>query len=161
MKKLFTLFILGLFISSAIVAQDAKPAKESISKVETPAVQPESGAKMTFTETHMDYGKIEKNSDGARVFTYVNDGTEPLIISNAKGSCGCTVPKYDRDIPILPGETKEIKVTYDTKRVGPFRKSVRIWTNVKEDPIVITIGGEVLAEPAGLPEKKEGNVFGN
>ncbi|MCB0502721.1 MAG: DUF1573 domain-containing protein, partial [Bacteroidetes bacterium] len=49
------------------------------------------GPQMNFDATTIDYGTIEQNSDPLRVFTFKNDGTEPLVISNAKGSCGCTV----------------------------------------------------------------------
>ncbi|NNE55811.1 MAG: DUF1573 domain-containing protein [Flavobacteriales bacterium] len=95
-------------------------------------------------EVH-DYGTIEKGADGACTFTVTNTGTEPLIISKCKGSCGCTVPKCDKN-PILPGATSEISVKYDTKRVGPINKSVTITSNSVNEPTkVIRIKGKVEA----------------
>ncbi len=82
-----------------------------------------SGPAMTFEATTIDYGVIEQGSDRVRIFKFENTGTEPLIITKAKGSCGCTVPTYPKE-PVLPGETGEIKVEYDTNRVGPFTKTV-------------------------------------
>ena len=58
-------------------------------------------------EVH-DYGTIDQGADGNCVFTVTNDGTDPLIISRCKGSCGCTVPQCDKD-PIMPGTTSTIK----------------------------------------------------
>ena len=64
------------------------------------------------------------------MFTFKNTGAKPLIITGARGSCGCTVPTYPKK-PILPGEEGVIEVRYDTKRLGKFRKTVRVTTNEK------------------------------
>jgi len=95
-------------------------------------------------EVH-DYGTIENGSDGTCVFTIKNIGTEPLIISRCKGSCGCTVPTCDKT-PVLPGETTKVKVKYDTKRTGTINKSVTITSNAINEPTkVIRIKGKILA----------------
>ncbi|GGH76222.1 DUF1573 domain-containing protein [Phaeocystidibacter marisrubri] len=99
---------------------------------------------MTFESTVMDYGTIEQDANGVRVFEFTNTGKEPLIISNLRGSCGCTVP--DQSIvnkPIAPGESAEIKVRYDTHRVGRFQKSVTVTSNASQGTIVLTIKGNV------------------
>lgn len=116
------------------------------------------GPQMNFDATTIDYGTIEQNSDPLRVFTFKNDGTEPLVISNAKGSCGCTVPKYPKE-PILPGQEAEIEVRYDTKRIGNFSKTVTLTTNATngdsvDNPgtFVLKIKGKVNAvEPVVAP----------
>ena len=93
-------------------------------------------------EVH-DYGTIQKNADGACQFTVTNTGTEPLIISKCKGSCGCTVPQCDK-APVAPGAMSKITVKYDTKRVGPINKSVTITSNAVNEPTkVIRIKGKV------------------
>ena len=79
------------------------------------------------SEVH-DYGTIKQGADGTCEFKFKNTGKEPLIISNAKGSCGCTVPTYPKE-PIMKGQTGVIKVHYDTKRVGAFTKTVTINSN--------------------------------
>ncbi len=113
-----------------------------------------SGPAMTFEATTIDYGVIEQGSDRVRIFKFENTGTEPLIITKAKGSCGCTVPTYPKE-PVLPGETGEIKVEYDTNRVGPFTKTVTLSTNAA-DRTLLTIKGEVkpkTSDTSGLPNK--------
>lgn len=106
---------------------------------------------MDFDKMEHDYGTINQGDNGVCEFRFTNNGTEPLIIQNAKGSCGCTVPEWPKE-PIAPGESNVIKVKYDTKRVGPINKSVRITTNVSDQPIVLRIKGTVKAA-AGMPEK--------
>jgi len=102
-------------------------------------------AKMEFVAETVDYGDIEKGSDGLRVFEFTNVGNEPLIISKVKSSCGCTVPKKP-DGPIAPGESSTIQVKYDTKRVGPIRKTVTVYSNADEAIKSLKIKGKVLAD---------------
>ena len=100
------------------------------------------GPIMTFDTTAIDFGTIEKGSDPLRKLSFVNTGSAPLIISNAKGSCGCTVPTVPKE-PIMPGEKSEIEVRYDTKRVGGFSKSITIFSNAKTPRKVIKIKGYI------------------
>lgn len=112
------------------------------------------GAMITLDKEVHDYGTIDKGADGTCTFTVTNTGTEPLIIDKCKGSCGCTVPKCDK-APVMPGETSEITVKYDTKRVGPITKSVTITSNAVNEPTkVIRIKGTVVNNDAGMPVKK-------
>lgn len=101
-------------------------------------------AKMEFVTETLDYGEIAKGSDGLRVFEFTNVGDEPLIISRVKSSCGCTVPKKP-DGPIAPGESSTIEVKYDTKRVGPIRKTITVYSNADEPIKPLKIKGKVLA----------------
>lgn len=106
------------------------------------------GAEISFDKETHDYGKIEQHANGECVFTFTNNGTEPLTISNAKGSCGCTVPQWPREA-IAPGKTGEIKVKYDTKRIGIINKSVTIQSNAVNSPTkIIRIKGEIKAPNA-------------
>src|SRR5690606_15188559 len=72
-------------------------------------------------EVH-DYGTIAQGANGTCEFTVTNSCDAPLIITNCKGSCGCTVPKCETE-PIKPGQSTSVTVKYDTKRVGPINKS--------------------------------------
>lgn len=101
-----------------------------------------------FDSEEIDYGKIPQHADGVRVFKFTNTGDAPIVISNAKGSCGCTVPTYPKNV-ILPGETGEINVKYATDRIGAFTKTVTLTSNASEPSKVLRIKGEVLN-----PEKK-------
>merc|ERR1711991_549120 len=92
------------------------------------AVGEENVAKISFDKSTHDYGQIEQHANGECVFVFTNIGNSPLKITNAKGSCGCTVPQWPRE-EIAPGETGEIKVRYDTKRIGMINKTVTIQSN--------------------------------
>lgn len=115
------------------------------------------GPYIEVDKTVHDYGEIEKGGDPYSFFTVTNSGTEPLLISNAKGSCGCTVPEWSRE-PVMPGKTTQIKVRYDTKRVGPINKTVTLTTNATNEPTtVLRIKGNVKAAPAvAAPIKNTG-----
>ena len=103
----------------------------------------------------MDYGSIEKGANGIREFKFTNKGTAPLIIQDAKGSCGCTVPSFPKE-PIMPGASNVIKVKYDTNRVGPFTKYVTLTTNDPSNAEVrLKIFGDVKDQPAALPTEEK------
>jgi len=105
------------------------------------------GPEVSFKKEVHDFGKLQQHGDASTEFVFTNTGTEPLIISNARGSCGCTVPEWPRE-PIAPGASAAIKVKYDSKRIGPINKSVTITSNATNTPTkVIRIKGEILAAP--------------
>ena len=101
----------------------------------------EAFAKMTFATTTVDYGIISKGSEPTRTFNFKNTGNAPLLITDAKASCGCTVPTFPKDA-IMPGESSTITVRYDTNRIGVISKSITITSNAGE-PVVLKITGEV------------------
>lgn len=97
-------------------------------------------------ETH-DYGTVKYAGDGKCEFIVTNTGTTDLLITEARGSCGCTVPTVSKD-PIPPGKSTTIVVTYDTNREGPFSKTVTIMSNATNEPVkVVKIKGEVELNP--------------
>ena len=102
-------------------------------------------AKIEFKSETIDYGEIKKGSDGVRVFEFTNTGNVPLVIANVTSSCGCTIPKKPED-PIQPGETGEIQVKYNTKLVGPIRKTVTVYSNANESTKSLKIKGRVIEE---------------
>lgn len=134
MKKL--LFTLLAFLSISV----------AVNKVSA-----QSGAKIEFAKETHDYGKIKNGADPYCSFEFKNTGDAPLIISDAKGSCGCTVPEWPKE-PIAPGAKATIKVRYDTKREGVISKNVTIMSNAVNAPEkVIYINGEVIGAPAPDP----------
>lgn len=151
MKKIFllaTLTILSVTTSNAQAAK--KETKKAVTaKVETPKVD---GASMVFVSETIDYGTIAHNADGKREFVFTNNGNKPLIITNATGSCGCTVPTYPKE-PIAPGAKAVIGVKYATDRVGEFKKTVTLTTNATEPTKTLTIKGTVLADPTPAAPK--------
>jgi len=115
------------------------------------------GAKISFDKEVHDYGTVENGGNGTCTFEFTNKGNAPLIISNAKGSCGCTVPSWPKE-PLAPGKTAKITVKYDTKRPGAINKSVTITSNAVDHPTkVVRIKGNVKAKPtSGAPTNPAG-----
>ncbi len=146
MKKILTLFAFVLCAYLA-TAQTAEPATQV------------DGPVFTFEEMVIDYGEIDQGSDPFRTFHFTNTGNEPAIIKTAKGSCGCTTPSWPKE-PIMPGEASEIQVRYDTNRVGPFTKTVKLSTNMGDENIILTIKGKVLkGEEKMAAPKKDKTAF--
>lgn len=139
MKKL--ILIATLIISVVVVIAQEEKKK--------------TGPEITFKSTTHEYGEIHQGSDGSYNFAFTNTGNEPLILSKPRSSCGCTVPAWPKE-PILPGETNDIKVTYNTHKVGSFNKTVTVYSNAKNKvAIVLRIKGKVVQKPAeALPEKE-------
>lgn len=98
-----------------------------------------------FEKTVHDYGTIAQGSDGSCEFTFTNTGKQPLLLTNVKASCGCTVPVWPKE-PIAAGETGVIKVQYDTKRVGNFNKSITVSSNAVNSTAVLYIKGNVITK---------------
>lgn len=155
MKKIFlSLVLVSVFCTAhAQRIEDTKVTKKEVAEEKKIA-----DATIDFESKVVDYGVLENKADGARKFIFKNNGTEPLVIKNAKGSCGCTVPTWPRE-PIAPGASGEIGVNYDTKRVGVFTKTITLTTNADKKPVILTIKGEVKPPPKEtqtLEKKNEG-----
>jgi hypothetical protein len=131
MKKLIATLAVGAFTFGAF-AQEGKTVGGS-------------GPMISVDKEVHDYGTIDQGANGTCEFKVTNTGDQPLIISNCKGSCGCTVPKCDT-APIAPGQSTMVTVKYDTNRSGPINKSVTISSNATNAPEkIVRIKGEVKA----------------
>ena len=96
-----------------------------------------------FDETSYDWGTIAENEKMIHVFKFKNTGTNDMIISDAHGSCGCTVPEWPKE-PIKPGKSSQIKVIFDSKgKAGDQSKSVTITANTEPTNMVLMIKGKV------------------
>ena len=139
MKNILTLFI-AFFSLTLLHSQEKKP-------------------EISFEKTVIDYGTVNKGDNGVREFVFRNSGNAPLIISNVKSTCGCTIPKKPEK-PILPGESDKIQVKYDTKRVGFIRKSISVTSNASNPNVILKITGQVIADnkKTGLEKKKKSIV---
>ncbi len=111
-------------------------------------------AQITFKQVMHNFGKIYRGADGTFAFKFVNTGKEPLILSRPRSSCGCTVPSWPKE-PILPGDSAQIKVTYNTHLFGAFNKTVTVHSNAPKT-IVLRIKGRVVPRPKPvLPLKQD------
>ena len=114
----------------------------------------EKQAEVKFDVTTIDYGEVEFESDGKRIFKFKNIGTAPLVFTRISSSCGCTIPKKPEK-PIEPGGEGEIEVEYDTKREGLFMKAISVVSNSKNPSMILRIKGEVLPEEEEEEEEEE------
>ncbi|REG90070.1 DUF1573 domain-containing protein [Winogradskyella sediminis] len=139
MKNLITVLFVGLISLGSF-------AQEKVAKIE-------------FKTDVIDYGTIEKGANGVRVFEFTNTGDAPLVISNVKSTCGCTVPKKPKG-PIMPGESGEIEVKYDTKRVNPIRKTITVFSNADTPTVALKIKGLVIdPNKTSVLEKKSKSML--
>lgn len=156
MKKVFFLFALALGTTVAATAQRAPLTTAPVSNTTAPATN---SAQMKFETIDINYGDIMKGGEPNREFIFTNTGNEPLIISNAAGSCGCTVPTWPKE-PIMPGAKGSIKVHYDTQRVGQFTKYVTLTTNAAgQETFKLTIHGNVQQEADAVPANSNGGML--
>ncbi|HOS84449.1 MAG TPA: DUF1573 domain-containing protein [Bacteroidales bacterium] len=104
------------------------------------------GPYIEFTKTTHSFGTITFGEPASYNFEFTNTGTEPLIITNVRSTCGCTVPQWNTQA-IAPGASESITVSYDTKRSGGFSKGITVYTNAVNKEIILIIEGEVTANP--------------
>lgn len=98
---------------------------------------------MDFASYEFDFGEINQGDKVQHVYKFTNTGTEPLVISNAKGTCGCTVPSWPKD-PVAPGADGEIMVEFKSKgKSGNQTKRVIITANTNPPTTNLTIKGKV------------------
>lgn len=141
--------------SSTEVSTTVTPASSAVSNTSTSTINPviqnndpvESNLPATsiqFAEMEHNFGTVNQDTKNEHVFSFTNTGNEPLIISNARGSCGCTVPEYPRE-PIAPGESGEIKVVYSPgKQKDQQTKTVTITANTEPETTILKIKANVI-----------------
>ncbi len=123
MKNFILLFLVGL-VSFSLQAQEKK-------------------AEISFESDVVDYGEVAYGADGIREFKFTNTGDDVLIVARVYSTCGCTIPKKPEE-PIQPGESGIIEVKYDTKRPGPIRRTITVYSNASQEPYSLKIKGKVL-----------------
>jgi hypothetical protein len=136
--------------AASTAVNTAVPSSNPIPAATEPAVPAGPVTTIEFEELEYDYGTIMEGEKVVHDYKFVNTGDEPLIIQNAKGSCGCTVPEWERD-PIPPGGSSVIKVQFDSKnkgKVGGGLQSKRVTITANTDPVntYLTIKGKVDKE---------------
>lgn len=143
MKKILLFASLAILMVSFAQAQDVTKGVVVKEVTHVADETPKSGAIMYFETKTVDYGTIEQHGEPLRELSFTNTGTEPLVIKNARGSCGCTVPIWPKE-PIMPGESSKIEIRYATNRLGKFTKTVTLTTNEVGEKHVLKVTGEVL-----------------
>ncbi len=155
MKKSIVFAALSLMMTVGAFAQDKKVAPQVVPVQTAVPADMKNAPEMTFEVEEYNFGTIKQGESVTREFTFTNTGKEALIISNAQGSCGCTVPQYPKE-PITPKGKGVIKVTFNSAgKQGMQDKTVTITSNAKNSPKVIHIKGTVEMPAASTEPVKE------
>jgi hypothetical protein len=172
MNRKINLFIVtGALILATACKKDEKPTKQlaPTQAIDAPQINPENTTILpeeprrfpipadgkypviSFNETEFDFGKIKQGDVVEHIFTFTNTGKADLIIAEAKASCGCTVPDYPKDTPIIPGGSGKIKVTFDSNRKrGDITKTVTVICNTESGTEILTIKTNIESLEKGV-----------
>lgn len=128
----------GFFFSLALLFSFATFAQES---------------PLTFKTVKHSFGKVKHNVPVTATFSFTNTSDKPVVIENATADCGCTSPEYPKGA-IAKGKTGTVKVTYNSAAMGAFTKRVHVKVAGLNQPIDLTIEGEVVgvATATGKPK---------
>ncbi len=134
MKKILIVFALVVLSSGNIFAQWGNTNGTLSSGNE---------GEVKWKSTLVDFGEIKQYNPKEAVFIFTNNGGKPIIITNAKGSCGCTEIEYSKK-PVLPGKSTEIIATFDAEDLGVFNKTVTLTMNIEKSSQVLHLKGTVI-----------------
>ncbi|HYV90814.1 MAG TPA: DUF1573 domain-containing protein [Chitinophagales bacterium] len=137
MKKLFFFFMM---IPAFAFSQSNNSAPTNANPVKQDTQAPE----IQFKEDAWDFGDIPQGTPVTHVFEYSNSGKQPLIVSQATASCGCTTPVWTKE-PVMTGKSGTVSVTFNAAREGTFIKTVTVLSNTG-NPKYLTIKGNVIAK---------------
>jgi hypothetical protein len=160
MKKI-VIICLAIVATTFTSCQDSA-AKKVTNSTTTAAPTTTSSAKtatggpvMTFDKVVHDFGTINEGDKVTTVFNFTNTGNEDLIIVDARGSCGCTVPQYPKNTAIAPGATGEITVSFDSSnKPGNQQKSVTLSANTASGREMLRIKSQVTPDPVKQQQRE-------
>ncbi len=138
-KSIFMLIMMALPVV-AIFAQNAPTAVKADAPVKSEVAV---GPKADWNATTVDLGNVDFMVSKDAEFVLTNNGNQPLLITSARASCGCTNLRYSQE-PILPGKSTTMAVTFNGSGNGAFRKSITVQTNASENPTILQITGTVI-----------------
>ena len=152
MKNFLSCIILILFGAFISCQESAAKKINATAPVETTQVSSSKstvdGPVMTFNKTNHDFGTINEGDKVTTEFSFTNTGSADLIIVDARGSCGCTVPKYPKNTPIKPGQSETITVNFDSSnKPGMQQKSVTLSANTSSGREMLRIKANVTPDP--------------
>ncbi len=134
MKRLILIAIFS-FISFNYMSAQWGPSNGSLSSGKE--------AEIKWETTLIDLGNVKQYNPAEAVFTLTNTGGKPIIITSAKGSCGCTEIEFSKQ-PVMPGKTTEIKVIFDAEDIGVFNKTITLTMNIEKGNQVLHLKGTVI-----------------
>ena len=155
MKRIAFAFVAMGLLFLGTSCKDKASSKVVAENVETASERDEVSKKlpvMSFDKAEYDFGTIVQGTPQETVFTFTNTGDAPLIITDARSSCGCTVPQYPKNTPIAPGETGELLVKFNGSGKSQVTKTVTVTANTEKGSELLRIKAFVTPKdqaPAG------------
>ncbi len=155
MKRIGIVLSAVVLLAGFTACKDKAALKVNTENVEVASNRDEVSKKlpvMSFDKAEHDFGQIVQGTPQETVFTFTNTGDAPLIITDAKSSCGCTVPDYPKNTPIAPGDTGELVVKFNGSGQNQVTKTVTVTANTEKGSELLRIKAFVNpkgAAPAG------------
>ena len=155
MKNLIYL-IIGVFVFGFSACNQSATKKVDQEKAAKASDTSSMTAAMTFDKVSHDFGTIQEGETVQTTFNFTNTGKVNLLIVDARGSCGCTVPKYPKNTPIKPGETGQILVSFDSNnKPNMQQKTVTISANTQSGRETLRIKAMVTADPVKQKQRDD------
>jgi len=156
MKKYFILSLSAIALTFTACGGNTEKKEAPATAVEAASAKAVSNAPvMTFNKKVHDFGSIQEGQRVETLFTFTNTGKSDLVISDARGSCGCTVPEYPKNTAIAPGATGEIRVSFDSSNKPNLQqKTVTISANTDSGRETIQIRAMVQADPVRQQQRE-------
>ena len=146
------LFLLGIFCLTISFSNSTKKNNN----IQNPSVVSSESPIMTFDKNVHDFGTINEGETVSTLFKFTNTGKSDLIVVDARGSCGCTVPTYPKNIPIAPGESGEMVVSFDpSNKPNLQQKTVTISANTANGRETLRIKAMVAPDPVKQKQRDE------
>ncbi|MDR3127581.1 MAG: DUF1573 domain-containing protein [Tannerellaceae bacterium] len=149
-REAILIYVICIFGLAPVQGQELRQQAVSPRSAGAEVVAGAVGAVISAENTSHDFGEIYEDDGVATCqFTLSNTGEAPLVLTQVNASCGCTVPEWS-GAPVAPGDTTTIKVSYDPKRrVGPFHKTISVYSNARNASFHLSISGTVLSGGSG------------
>ena len=156
MKRIVWFFVCALFFSVSACNESASKKVDQDKAAQSATEAPAATAAMTFNKTVHDFGTIKEGETVQTTCTFTNTGQADLIIVDARGSCGCTVPNYPKNTPIAPGATGEILVSFDSSnKPNMQQKTVTISANTSSGRETLRIKAMVSPDPVKQKQRDD------
>lgn len=148
-KSIFIVAVLSVFAFASCKDNAAnKVNEENVASAEARDAESGKFPVISFEEDQYDFGTIDQGTHVEHVFKFKNTGEAPLMIVNAKSSCGCTVPEYTKE-PVAPGEEGQLLVKFNGSGQNQVSKTVTLTTNTKAGTETLTIKAFVNPKNGG------------
>ena len=156
MKKLFLLFTSVALVSFTSCKENAsdKINQENVTKAAERDAQTIVYPSVTFDKVAHDFGEIQNGTPVETMFTYTNSGQSPLVVTDIKSTCGCTVPQGWSREPLAPGASSQFTVKFNGKGANKVSKTITLTTNTESGREQVRISAFIVPDPNAAPVVK-------